>query len=142
MPMLVDANNQTIGVLVDSFGSTVLRKVGNDWLWLTTPRMGFVERDVTFYHAKGDCTDARLGIVDESSQQYAFWGELHSGALFYAKGVSTANVVAYETFAAGVDATNLGVCHQLQNGSDQVVGVIEMTVDPALLTVTTPFKIK
>ena len=113
--MLVDFYNQPVGVLVDSVNAFVLRKVGDDWVWLFAPPAGFPEQEIIFYHQSPRCDDARL-FLNAPTQGLAFPGQVHSGTLFYTKVVdpSLSNIAVtlrgQERFPANIVATSPTTC--------------------------------
>jgi hypothetical protein len=138
--LVVDSNDQPVAMVVDGLQS--LRKIGNDWVVLQTLQTGFPEQDVFFYHTKSDCSDARLFNV---SPTVAYFGVVHTGALFYAKDFSVQHVVAYESIPAGTDAVPLApVCHSdsTTDFGNLEVGVVQTVVDPAISTLAPPFRIR
>jgi hypothetical protein len=143
--MVVDAHDQPVGAVLDALNAYVVRKIGQDSVWLFAGPNGFQEAGIDFYHSAVDCSDARM-IVTSSGQGLLFYAQVHSGVVFYTRIVDPLQVVAvpvhaYEHVAPGQDATQPAVCAPLEAGN-QSVGVVTAVVDPTLATLATPFRIK
>jgi hypothetical protein len=146
---VVDANDQSVGVLVDPIFGNVLRKVGSDWVWFNAPMTGIAETDIAFYHLDAHCNDARVFLAS-STAGLAYGGLMHSGVLFYTKAVDpqnlngTATILALETFHAGEPVTsNITRCVTLDMpATNQSVGAVEGVADPAFSGLVAPYHIK
>jgi hypothetical protein len=131
--------------VLDALNGVVLRKLGNDQVWLYAPPSGFLETGIDFYHTAADCSDPRL-LASSQGQGLIFYGQVHSGAVFYTKTVDPQMTVAVpvhaiEHFDAGQGALQPGVCTPFEGG-DQSVGPVTTATDPSLTTLVAPFRIK
>jgi hypothetical protein len=123
----------------------VIRKVGQDSLWFFAGPSGFQEAELDFYHTATNCSDSRM-VVTSSGQGLVFYAQVHSGVMYYTRAVDPSQLIAvpihaFERFMPGQDASQPGVCAPLEAGN-QSVGVVTAVVDPTLVTLTAPFRIK
>lgn len=144
-PLVVDANDQEVGILTDPMNAIVVRKVGDDAVWFTAPGSGVSSAPINFFHSAADCTDPRyLQIM--GGQGLAYFGSLHGGAIFYTKTLDpfytvAVTIRAYEHFDAGQDATLPGRCIPY-NGGTHSLGVVTTAIDPAVATFVGPLHVR
>ena len=106
---VVDQNGTEVGVATDPFGGLLLRRVGNDAIVFWATSDGPTRDDVTFFHAKGDCSDDRY-IRIPGGAGFAYYAEVRDGAAFYTKtqdplGLIQIAIQASESFGPNDDAT-------------------------------------
>jgi hypothetical protein len=134
--------------VLDALNAVVLRKFGNDHVWLYAPPSGFLDSGIDFYHTAEDCSDARL-LFSSQGQGLIFYGQPHHGAVFYTtttdpQGTIAVPIHAIEHFDAGQDATvppSPATCQPFDGGT-MSVGPVTTATDPALSTLVAPFRIK
>jgi hypothetical protein len=146
--LLVDQNNQEVGVATDPFSGIVARKVGEDYVVFFASPNGPDETALDFYHATPDCSGPRY-LPISGGRGFAYYAQVHHGAVFFTKTPATdatgapasVNVQSFEHFEAGQDATAPGVCSPW-DAAGMSVGVVTAVSDPVLATLALPLRIK
>jgi hypothetical protein len=146
--LLVDQNNQEVGVPTDPYSGIVLRKVGQDHVVFFASPGGPDEGTIDFFHTTADCSgDRYLGI--SGGRGFAYYALIHRGAVFFTKtpatdplGVPAAvDVHSFERVEAGQDAMAPGSCNPyVQDGAN--VGVVTAVSDSVLASLALPLRIK
>lgn len=146
--LLVDQNNQEVGVATDPFSGIVARKVGQDYVVFFASPSGPDETALDFYHTSLDCSGPRYLSIS-GGRGFAYYAQVHHGAVFFTKtpatdalGAPTAvDVHSFEHFEAGQDAMAPGVCSPW-DAAGMSVGVVTAVSDPVLATLSLPLRIK
>jgi hypothetical protein len=144
---VVDKNGQYVGTVVDPAQAFVLRKVGDDWVWLFVPPAGFQEADLDFYYSDARCTSEPMFLAS-NSQGLSFPGVVHRGQLFYTTAVNptgmqtNVHILGRRHFAAGQLTTDPSVNCEEFDLDMQAAGLVKTASDPAIGTLAAPFRIK
>jgi hypothetical protein len=142
---VVDQNGTEVGIATDPFGGLVLRHVGNDAVVFWATSAGPTRNDMTFFHAKSDCSDDRY-IRIPGGAGFAYYAEVRDGAAFYTKtqdplGLIQITIQASESFGNTDDATKAGTCVPYDGGTLSL-GVVTMTPDPEITKLALPLRLK
>lgn len=146
--LLVDQNNQEVGVTTDPYSGIVVRKVGQDYVVFFASPSGPDGGPIDFYHTTADCSGDRYVSIS-GGRGFAFFAQVHQGAVIFTKtpamdalGAPTAvDVHSVEHIGAAQDAMLPGVC-EAGEGLGMSVGVVTAVNDPVLASLALPLRIK
>jgi len=146
VPVVVDAVEIPIGIPIDSYNGTVMRRAGEDTVFFEVSASGVSRGGIAFYHTQKNCGDDRL-VPTGYARGLMYPATVHNGVVFYTKtldpyGTLQIPAVAIEQFGETEDATQRGVCTALAEPVALSLGVATMFNDPDLARVTPPLRIK
>lgn len=134
--MLVDSLGQPVGAVIDPLSGSVVRKVGDEVLYVWATPAGFAPP--IFYHQDPNCGDSRY--VWPSSGIFATNAQIHGTTAYYSKeAAAPVNVAAIEMLP--VDPAAPRICQPYGVYTFTLSKVVEVA-DPALGALVAPFQIK
>jgi hypothetical protein len=141
--VVVDANGQEVGALLDAMNGYVIRKVNGDPVFFAARSDGLLPpAELFFLHNTSNCSgDRYLQITGDHS--LAYLASVRGNQFFYTKATDAIGIVvqAYEHFEADQDAMQRGTCTPWEGG-EWTVGVATSAVDQTLTPLALPLRVK
>jgi hypothetical protein len=101
--------NQPVGTLVDPVSATVLRKVGDDWVLLSTARKGFVQIRINFYHKLPNCQGERYMTVNNGAG-LVYVAQISGTTAHYSRLVDRTVLTAFQSLEVLDPGQTVGNC--------------------------------